>query len=65
MLIMFGNMIKDIETNKKMSPIVTELLLKDRKNNLSLFVISKSYFKVPRTIRLNATHYFIMRIHKE
>ena len=25
-------------------------------------MISQSYFKVPRTIRLNATHYFIIKI---
>ena len=24
--------------------------------------MSKSYFKVPKTIRVNATHYFIMKI---
>ena len=28
-------------------------------------MISQSYFKVPRTIRLNAAHYFIMKISNE
>ena len=37
-----------------------ELLL-GRKLNISLVVISQPYFKVSKTIRLNATRYFIMR----
>ena len=52
----------DMESNKKLSHIVTELFLRGRKLNISLAFISQSYLKVPRTIRLNATHYFIMKI---
>ena len=59
---MFDDMIADMESNKKLSPIVTELFLRGRKLNISLVFISQSYFKVPKTIRLNATHYFIMKI---
>ena len=55
-------MIADIKSNKKVSPIVTELFLRERKLNISLVFISQSYFKVPKTIRLNATYYFIMKI---
>ena len=29
--------------------------------NILLVFISQSYFKVPKTIRLNATHYFITK----
>ena len=61
-LIVFDNMIADMESNKKLSPKVTELFLRGRKLNISLVFISQSYFKVPKTIRLNATHYFIMKI---
>ena len=46
-----------MEANKKLSPIVTKLLLRKKKLN-----ITQSYFKVPKTIRLNATHHFIMKI---
>ena len=53
---MFDDMIVDMESNKKLSPIVTELFLRGRKLNISLVFISQSYFKVPKTIRLNATH---------
>ena len=50
-----------MESNKKLSPIVTELFLRERKLNILLLFISESYFKVPKTKRLNATHYFIMK----
>ena len=55
-------MIADVVSNKRLSPIITELFLRGRKLNISLVFISQSYFKVPKTIRLNATHYFIMKI---
>ena len=53
-------MIVDMEFNKKLSPIVTELHLRGKKVNLSLVLISQSYFKVSQTMRLNATHYFMI-----
>ena len=62
MLIVFDDMIADIEANKKLNPINTELFLRGRKLNISLAFISQSYFRIPKTIRLNATHYFIMKI---
>ena len=61
MLIVFDDMIADMECNRKLNPIVTELFLRGRKLNISLVFISQSYFKVPKTIRLNATHYFIIK----
>ena len=51
-----------METNKKLSSIATKLFLRGKKLNISLVFISQSYFKVPKTIRLNPTHYFIMKI---
>ena len=62
MLIVFDDLTADMESHKILSPIVTELFLRQRKLNISLVFISQSYFKVPKTIRLNATHYFIMKI---
>ena len=61
-LIVFHDMIADMESNKKLSLIVAELFLRGKKLNISLAFISQSYFKVPKTIRLNATHYFIIKI---
>ena len=55
--------IVDIEAYKKLSPVVTDLFFKERKLNISFIFISQSYFKIPKTTKLNATHYFIMKIH--
>ena len=54
-------MIADIKSNKKLSPIVTELFLRGKQLNTLLVFMSQPNFKVPKTIRLNATHYFIMK----
>ena len=54
-LIVLDDMTADLESNKKLSPIVTELFLRGRKLNVSLVFISQSYFKLPKTIRLNVT----------
>ena len=61
-LIVFDDMIADMEFNKKLSPKVNDLLLRGRKLNISLAFISQSYFEIPKAIRLNPTHYFIMKI---
>ena len=47
---------------KKLSLDVAELFLRRIKLNISLVFISQSYFKVPKTIRLNTTRHFIMKI---
>ena len=61
-LIFFDDMIADMINNKKLNPIVTELFIKGRKLNISLVFITQSYFKVPKDVRLNSTHFFIMKI---
>ena len=61
-LIVFDDMMGDMESNKKWGPIIAELFLRGKKLNIFLFSLSQSYFKVPKTIRLNATDYFIMKI---
>ena len=48
--------------NKKLKPIVTELFIRSRKLNISNVFITQSYFKVPKDVRLNFTHFFIMKI---
>ena len=55
-------MTADMKTKTKVSPIVTELFIRGRKlNNFTLF-ISQLYFEMPKTIRLNAKHFLIMKI---
>ena len=61
-LIFFDDMIADMINNKKLNPIVTELFIKGRKLNISLVFITQSYFKVPKDVRLNSMHFFIMKI---
>ena len=45
-----------------LNPMIGELFIRDWKLNISLSLITESYFAVPKTIRLNYMHYFIMRI---
>ena len=47
-LIVFDDMVADMESNKTLSPIVTKLLLRGRKRKTSLVFVSKFYFKVPK-----------------
>ena len=54
-------MIADMLSNEKSNLIVTELLNRDRKLNIFLVFITQSYFAVPKNIRLNFTHNFIMK----
>ena len=61
-LIVFDDMIADMINNKKLNSIVTELFIRGRKLNISLVFITQSYFKVPKDVRLNSTHFFIMKI---
>ena len=61
-LIVFNDMIADMINNKKLNSIVTELFIRGRKLNISLVFITQSYFKVPKDVRLNTTHFFIMKI---
>ena len=61
-LIVFDDMIADMISNKKLNSIVTELFIRCRKLNISLVFISRSYFKVPKDVRNNSTHVFIMMI---
>ena len=55
-LIVFDDMNADMINNKKLNSIVTELFIRERKSNISLVFITKSYFKVPKDVRLKTTH---------
>ena len=64
-LIVFDDMIADIMTNKKFQSIIKELFIRSRKQNISLIFITQSYFSVPKVVRLNSTHYLIMKINNK
>ena len=57
-LIVFDEMIRDTHNNEKHNKIVTALFIRGRKLNISLVFIMQSYFKVPKDVRLNTTHFF-------
>ena len=61
-LIVFDDMIAGMINNKKLNPVVTELFIRGRKLNISIVFITQSYFKVPKDVRLNSTHFFILKI---
>ena len=63
--IAFDDMIADIMINKKFQAIIKELFIRCRKLNISLVFITQSYVFVLKDVRLNSTHYLIMKINKK
>ena len=61
-LIVFDDMIADMINNKNLNQIVTEVFIRGRKLNISILFVTQSYFRVPKDVRLNSTHSFIMKI---
>ena len=61
-LIVFDDMIADMLANKKLQRPVVDLFIRGRKLNISLVFISQSFFGIPKDMRLNTTHFLIMRI---
>ena len=59
-LMVFDDMIPDSLSNKKLNPLVTELFINGRK--LLLFLLHNLILLFQKSIRLNSTHYFIMKI---
>ena len=59
---MVYDVIADLVSKKKPNPIVRELFIKKIKLNISLVFITQSYFKVPKDVKLNPTHYFIKKL---
>ena len=60
--VMSDDMIADMISNKGLSPIVTELLIRGRKLNVSSVFITQSYLQVPKDLTLIFTHFFIVKI---
>ena len=61
-LIVFDDMFADIINDKNLNPVRTELFIRGRKLNISIVFITQSDFKVPIDVRLNSTHFFIIKI---
>ena len=60
-LLVFDDTIADMLSDKKL-PVVTELSIRRRKLNISLVFITQSCFALPKNVRLNSTHYFVMKV---
>ena len=57
-LVVFDDMIAE-----KVLPLhVTELFIWGWKMNIALAFLTQSYFKVPKDIRINCTHYYLIKI---
>ena len=54
-------MIADMINNKNLNSIVSKLFIRGTKLNISLVFITQPYFKVPKDVKLNSTHFFIMK----
>ena len=61
-LIVFDTMIADIMANNTFQAITKKLFIMCRKLNISIVFITQFYFPVPKDVRLNSTHYLIMKI---
>ena len=61
-LIIFDDMIADIMRSEKFNAIVKELFIRCRKLNISIAFITQSYFRTPKDVRLNSTHYILMKM---
>ena len=64
-LIVFDDMIADIEYNKNFKRIIKELFYRACKINVSFVFIMQSYFRALKDARLNSTHYMIMKINNK
>ena len=60
-LIVFDDMIADIEYNKKFKRVIKELFYRAHKINLSIVFITQWYFRALKDARLNSTHYILMK----
>ena len=52
-------------TNRKFQSTIKELFIRCRKLNISLVIITQSYFSVLKDVRLNSTHYLIVKINNK
>ena len=64
-LIVFDDMIADIMASKKFEAIIKEMFIRCIKLYISLVFITQSYFSIPKDVRLNSTHYLIMKINNK
>ena len=60
-LMVFDDMIADIEYNKNFNRIIKEPFYRARKINVSVVFITQSFFRALKDARLNSTYYILMK----
>ena len=60
-LMVFDDMIADIEYNKNFNRIIKELFYRAPKINVSIVFITQSYFRALKDARLNGTYYILVK----
>ena len=58
-------MISHVISDKKSQQILKDLFIRFRKLNISLCFLTKSYFSVPKDVRLNCTHYILFKLNNK
>ena len=61
-LLVFDDVIADIEHDKNFKKVIKELFYRARKLNVSIVFITQSYFRALKDARLNSTHYVLIKI---
>ena len=56
------DIITDMINNKKLNLVVTKLVIRGRKSNISLVFVTQSCFKVPKDVRPN--YLMMLRLHQ-
>ena len=64
-LIIFDDMISHVMSDKKAQQILKDLFIRCRKLNISLCFLTQSYFSVPKDVRLNCTHYILLKLNNK
>ena len=61
-LVVFDDMIADMINNKKTKFNINQFVYQRQKTKHFSCFITQSYFKIPKDVRLNSTHFFILKI---
>ena len=61
MFIVFSKTIVDMLSNNELKPIVTDLLIREKKLKIFPVFITQSYIAVPKNIRLDSAYCFVIK----
>ena len=61
-VIIFDDMISHVILDKRAQQVLKDLFIRCRKLNISIRLLTQSYFSVPKDVRLNCTHYILFKL---